>query len=141
MHPVLLIALILCSALHSSVLMAAPGDPDPTFNPGAGANGTVFAHAVQSEPRSFGEIVDAHQEYFDKTWYVRRVMHDLDVAEGAQELHPDLVERVQTSMRAIEERYGKDNLLPADEWEWGYIQGKLSALRWVLGDEWDFLDT
>lgn len=97
--------------------------------------------AVQSEPRSFGEIVDAHQEYFDRTWYVRRVMHDLDVAEGTQELHPNIVERVRTSMRAIEERYGKDNLLPADEWEWGYIQGKLSALRWVLGDEWDFLDT
>jgi len=26
-------------------------------------------------------------------------------------------------------------------WEYGYINGKLAALRWVLGDEWDFLDT
>jgi hypothetical protein len=26
-------------------------------------------------------------------------------------------------------------------WEYGYISGKLATLRWVLGSEWDFLDT
>ncbi len=36
---------------------------------------------------------------------------------------------------------GKDNLGPYTDFEWGMINGKLSALRWVLGDEWDMLDT
>ena len=28
-----------------------------------------------------------------------------------------------------------------DEFEWGMVNGKLSALRWVLRDVWDFFDT
>jgi hypothetical protein len=43
--------------------------------------------------------------------------------------------------REVEKRHGKGNLGPYDDFEWGMINGKLSALRWVLGDEWDFLDT
>jgi hypothetical protein len=27
------------------------------------------------------------------------------------------------------------------DWHWGFVSGKLLALRWVLGDEWDMLDT
>jgi hypothetical protein len=41
----------------------------------------------------------------------------------------------------VEKKYGKDNLGPYSKFDWGMINGKLSALRWVLGDEWDTLDT
>ena len=27
------------------------------------------------------------------------------------------------------------------DFEWGMWNGKLSTLRWVLGEDWDFLDT
>ena len=44
--------------------------------------------------------------------------------------------RHMASKRQIEKKYGKI-LIPKDEFEWGMFNGKLSALRWVLGDEWD----
>jgi hypothetical protein len=41
----------------------------------------------------------------------------------------------------VEREYGKENLGPWDDFDWGMINGKLSALRWVLGDQWDMLAT
>lgn len=59
----------------------------------------------------------------------------------AEPVPADLDERMSDAMQAIEERYGADNVGPWDDWGWGFVNGKLSALRWVLGSEWDFLDT
>ena len=46
-------------------------------------------------------------------------------------------------MRRAEKQYGKKRLRNYyhNDFEWGMLNGKLSALRWVLGDEWDMLDT
>jgi hypothetical protein len=43
--------------------------------------------------------------------------------------------------RKTEEEVGLENLGPWSDWEWGMINGKLAALRWVLGDDWDELYT
>ena len=48
-------------------------------------------------------------------------------------------EKVEAAARKVEQEI--DNLGPFTNFEWGMINGKLSALRWVLGDEWDYLDT
>jgi len=41
-----------------------------------------------------------------------------------------------------EARYtGPGQLGPYTDFELGMLNGKLSALRWVLGADWDFLDT
>jgi hypothetical protein len=36
---------------------------------------------------------------------------------------------------------GEENLGPYDDFEWDMVNGKLSALRWVLSEDWDMLDT
>jgi hypothetical protein len=55
----------------------------------------------------------------------------------AQRLLPGL----RKAAASVEKQFGLENLGPWDDFEWGMINGKLSALRWVLSDEWDMLDT
>jgi len=44
------------------------------------------------------------------------------------------------AMKRAEKEYPEE-LGPWDDFEWGMLNGKLSAIRWMLGDEWDMLDT
>jgi hypothetical protein len=97
---------------------------------------------VHEEPRTLAEILEAEQEYFDKVWYVRKLILKEKIEAGQHEpLPPDLSDRMHAAMRAVEERYGREKVGPWDDWGWGFVNGKLSALRWVLGSEWDDLDT
>ena len=60
--------------------------------------------------------------------------------------HPEVVvdtvwKSALKAAKKTEEEVGRDLLGPWDDFEWGIINGKVSAVRWVLGDEWDMLDT
>jgi hypothetical protein len=56
-------------------------------------------------------------------------------------IHRAVWDRAEFNARRLEEKHGIDVLGPWNDFEWGMVNGKLSALRWVLGDEWDMLDT
>jgi hypothetical protein len=89
---------------------------------------------TDEEPRTLAAILEAEKEYFDRVWYVRSVVHDGD-------------DGYRPGRDRVESQYGREELWKAigpghdEAWEYGLISGKLSALRWVLGSEWDFLDT
>ncbi len=109
------------------------------------------------EPRKLSEIANASNEFYDKVWYGRhgllvqevktgetRVIEKDDYRGGKYDpklITRDIWERARKAARRVEKKYGIDNLGPWDDFEWGMLNGKLSALRWVLGDEWDMLDT
>ena len=79
------------------------------------------------ETRSGQEILTAEARFFDLIWYER--------ARGS--VHP----LGDDGRKRVEATYDPDDLGPYNDFEWGMLNGKLSALRWVMGDEWDFLDT
>jgi hypothetical protein len=111
----------------------------------------------EQEPRRLGEISGAISELLDKVWYNRHQVRLEKVESGEIKIveketaedrrgpertcQRDIWEGARKSARKVEKRYGLKNLGPWDDFDWGMINGKLSALRWVLGDEWDMLDT
>ena len=60
---------------------------------------------------------------------------------AARPIQRDVWQGALKGAARVEKKYGIKNLGPWSKFEWGMINGKLSALRWVLGDEWDMLDT
>lgn len=117
----------------------------------------MLEQSCTQEPRGLTEILEATDLLFHQVWYNRHWNLRIGVEGGRiklvdKEVYPrprgaretirrDVWEGALKAAREVERRYGKNNLGPWDDVEWGMVNGKLSALRWALGDEWDMLDT
>jgi hypothetical protein len=98
----------------------------------------------ESEPleeRTQEQIDAAIDELTDKVWYNRHQDLKQLIEEGKETCDPQIWRDAQKAAKKIEDKYGVDNLGPYDDFEWGMLNGKLSALRWLIGFEWDMLDT
>jgi len=96
----------------------------------------------EEEPRRLDEILSAEQELFDRIWYDRSMLDEQKALDAGDEAEVERIRRIAGPGRArVEQTYGAENLGPYDKSDWGMLNGKLSALRWVLGSQWDFLDT
>jgi hypothetical protein len=73
------------------------------------------------------EVRRAEQEAFERLWHARHT-EDGEPAEGLWQAH------------LLREFHG-ENMHGLDETGVARLEGTLSALRWVLGDEWGNLDT
>ena len=94
-----------------------------------------------TDPKYVKTILKAEDRIPDRVWYDRKLVLLELIKEGRETISPDIKKGMFKAMREVEKKYSKNNLGPYDKFEWGMINGKLSALRWVLGDDWDMLDT
>lgn len=136
---------------HSSLFFITPNaaladlaDPDEVeFETGYG---------WEEETRGLFEILESMDELTDKIWYNRHCNRAHGIETGRIKLIPDGTARYGNDVihegiwagalaaaKKVEEKY--ESTGPWDDFEWGMLNGKLSALRWVLGDDWDNLDT
>lgn len=103
-----------------------------------------FKHDENSEifkERTAEEIHSIIDEFTDKIWYDRHQMLKRMVEEKQSKVDPKIWKGALQAEKMLEEKYGIENLGPHGDFEWGMLNGKLSALRWVVGFEWDMLDT
>lgn len=109
------------------------------------------------EARSLEEISEAIDELITKIWYDRHRVSRQKIARGAERvvdrlpdvpwtqrknlIQRDIWEGAMKSAEKVEKRFDNENLGPWSKFEWGMMNGKVSALRWVLGEDWDELYT
>jgi len=94
--------------------------------------------------RNDNDIHEAYNEFWDKVWWNRHQVWLQRIA-GAREPLPEgqmaALELGKQAAKRIEQKYGRKNLGWSD-FEWGLLSGRMSALSWIRGAEWDeSLDT
>lgn len=119
----------------------------------------TFDREYSQEARSLSELMEAHNILDRQVWYNRHWNLRISIERGKhklvtrdeweklpnkrkQETTIDTVwEGALAASKRVEEELGPDNIGPWTDFEWGMINGKLSAIRWMFGDDWDMLDT
>lgn len=82
------------------------------------------------------KIMEAQEEFYDRIWYNRHMCYSHK--DGSKCLGKN---EKMGCKAAAKKRKQYPDIGEHDDFEYGMLNGKLSALRWVMGDEWDMLDT
>lgn len=106
------------------------------------------------EPRSLDEVHALLDKLLDQIWYNRHKNreHHIEIGEiklvdkwqnnSSSIIQQSIWDGALVAANEIEAKYDPEDLGPWEDFEWGMLSGKLSAVRWMLGEDWETtLDT
>ncbi len=118
----------------------------------------MLEYSLDQEPRGLHEILKAEEFLYYQVWHNRHINLRWRIEHGKVKVvdretweakgsrnEKYIIDSIWAgalrAAAATRKKYGAEKFGPYTDFEWGMINGKLSALRWALGDEWDMLDT
>ena len=98
------------------------------------------------ERRTKDEIYEYMEEAYDRVWLMRKqgdLVCNLNLINGIENIDLDILggTGMLNGVKEVCDKYKIDFSEPVSDWDYGYWSGILAALRWVMGDEKDMLDT
>ena len=90
--------------------------------------------------RNEKKILEAEERLNDIVWWNRHSVYKNELKITGDYPPDDIWDKALENAEHIEKEILKEELL-LDDFNWGIVNGKLSAIRWVLGSEWDDLGT
>ena len=109
------------------------------------ANNNISLMGIESytgKRRTLKELQEAENEFFDKLWYVRHQWSKQRCKDGRISQDPQICADAEDSAKRVERSYGDVvEWYPQTDYEQGFLEGTLSAVRWAMGDYFGFLDT
>lgn len=121
-----------------------------------------YIDEYEFQPRGLTDLLKATDRLTTQVWHNRHVYMQWQIDRGKHKLvsraewaanwqkrkgynQRHTIDEVwtgaQRSRKKAERKLGEGNYGPYTDFEWGMVNGKLSALRWALGEDWDMLDT
>jgi hypothetical protein len=90
---------------------------------------------LDEPPRPLAELLELHTELYDRIWYTHSRWSDTPDGQINPKYDEGLRKSIEQGRARIEGKYESGSLLPADDYEWGFLNGKMALLEWILGDE------